>query len=654
MNEQQRHYIGGDNEMMRISLIASLIVLLMAIPASHSQSDYPPCTAKQLQTVLSTVPAYDALRSAANDINSLEDFLNYAEEQLRFRETAWTMAPRCAESIDFFWQSTREAGFISAYWAMHYGIRESARGNPDFMEDLNPFIDPLADAFYPVRHSQLVMDLRDLVSDGNREAASSPEEVSLPVCSESQLASLAPLLPEYQQIIADSKEIASLDDLLDGAHALLGWRKNWTHESALDLKKQHVTFVSISREELPELPPCREAVELLWLMYRTVNDIVTGAALISAGSTRESHPYYDLFSRNANRIDELAILIESSEKDPSAPVEDWPSCTVFQQLDLDDSIPEYRALVEQIEWSNSLEGVIELADAEIAWRQSLWSHSPVCAQDIEEILILSQASSSLVATVAIHFLGVPIESNPFMEEMTLNGIVLDSFTSRGLGGDVLDDLLDAGLDCFPDESDDFSTHLAQYHILLERMWSFGGMEGLLPLLDLMIDWRDNLLTNMPTCDLSFDVSLLMSQTIDDYAAMIGLVYAKITGDSNPFLESFGKNSTSLDKQIEAILIPNSARAPLWRFGGQLPACTKDETQSLSAILSEYQALIESAGRIHDLEGLLDFGAAQVDWRDGSWQNLPACAEALGARLARASQCRQLFFAIRISSSARFS
>ena len=41
MSEQQRLYIGGDNEMMRISLIASLIVLLMAIPASHSQSDYP-------------------------------------------------------------------------------------------------------------------------------------------------------------------------------------------------------------------------------------------------------------------------------------------------------------------------------------------------------------------------------------------------------------------------------------------------------------------------------------------------------------------------------------------------------------------------------------------------------------------------------------
>ena len=78
---------------------------------------------------------------------------------------------------------------------MHYGIREAARGNPDFMEDLNPFIDPLADAFYPERYSRLVMDLRDFVTDGNREAASILEEVSLPICSESQLASLGSLAP---------------------------------------------------------------------------------------------------------------------------------------------------------------------------------------------------------------------------------------------------------------------------------------------------------------------------------------------------------------------------------------------------------------------------------------------------------------------------
>ena len=114
MSEQQRLYIGGDNEIMRLSLIASLIVVLMAIPASHSQSEYPRCSAEHLQTVLSAVPAYDALRMTASQISSLDDVTVYAEEQLRFRDTVWDSAPRCTESIDFFWQTTRESAYIAA------------------------------------------------------------------------------------------------------------------------------------------------------------------------------------------------------------------------------------------------------------------------------------------------------------------------------------------------------------------------------------------------------------------------------------------------------------------------------------------------------------------------------------------------------------
>ena len=221
---------------MRSFLMMVLILILVLVPAAQSQSDVPLCTETDLTKVLGNVPLYDALRSASEGLDSLEDLLDYADEQLNFRETVWATAPRCAESIEFYWQATREADYIAAFWAMHYGVREATTGNPDYAEALNPFNGPLLDKFYPERYYQMVTDLRDLVYDGERPNKYATEKVSLPACSEAQLASLAPLLPEYRQMIADSEAIASMDDLLDLADALQDWRKNWTHESALDLE----------------------------------------------------------------------------------------------------------------------------------------------------------------------------------------------------------------------------------------------------------------------------------------------------------------------------------------------------------------------------------------------------------------------------------
>ena len=363
-------------------------------------------------------------------------------------------------------------------------------------------------------------------------------------------------------------------------------------------------------------------------MYRSLNDTITGGALVFAGLNRDNHPYFELFDRNADRIDELATRIERSTAGPSGPVEEWPSCNVYQRLDLEDSKPNYRAFMEKLAPINSLEDLITLGKAEIAWRQSLWSHSPVCAQDIEEILILGQAASNEVAFFAFQIAGVPIELNPYIEETQLNEIVFQSFTYRSLAKSVLDDLSLVQRACTATEKDSFSREVARYHILLERMWRFGGMEGLLPLLDYMIAWRDNLLAIAPACHHPFESSLLMSHIVDDYAAMIGLIYAEIIDDANPYLDSFGRNNAELLDLVQRAELDEDAYALLWRFGGQVPACTKDEPKRLSAILSEYQDLIESARSVRSLDDLLNFGAAQIEWREGSWQNLPACSEAL--------------------------
>lgn len=611
---------------MRISLIASLIALLMTIPASLSQSDYPLCTSKYLESVLATAPAYDILRTTASNINSLDDALDFADEQLRYRDMVWDTAPRCAESIDFFWQTTREANYIAAYWAMRYGLRAVARGNPDYMEDLNPFIDPLDEAFYPDAYKRRIAELRGLVRDRGRDEASILEDISLPLCTESQLASLAPLLPEYQGIIADSKQIASIDDLLDLAHRQYAWRQNWAHEGQIDLENMQILYTQ--RDGVSDLPPCREAVDLLWLMYRALNDVVTGTALVYAGFAEDNHPYFNVFNHNADRIDELARLINSSEADPSAPLEDWPFCTKEQRSDLADSLPALKVLTQALSTAQPAEDFDSIGRAEIAWRQSLWSRQPGCAKDVEKTLMLSQAASNIVASLTFNSIGVPEDSNPYREEMSLSTAHLDTFPAVLSASSLIEGsplLLES---CADADYDVLSRIVAQYQILDERMFSFGGMDGLLPLLDHMIAWRDNLPVNLPACNLAFEIGMQMSHIVDDYAALVGLIYAKAPEGSIPYLKTLAENRLDLLERVRGGAVDLESGPALWAYGGQLPACTEEENAEVSAVLSEYQALIQAAWHIRELEDLLDFGAGQVDWRENRWRKLPACAEAL--------------------------
>ena len=275
-----------------------------------------------------------------------------------------------------------------------------------------------------------------------------------------------------------------------------------------------------------------------------------------------------------------------------------------------------------------MEDLATIGKTEIAWRQSLWSHAPACAYDIEKILMLSQAASNIVASMSFITIGVADESNPYLEEMSLSSANLDAFPLVLNALALVEELPLLLQSCSESDFDILTGLVAEYHILEERMWRFGGMDGLLPLLDYMIEWRDNLLPKLPACNLAFEMGLLMSHVVEDYASFIGLIYAKARDDSIPYLETYGAKKQQLYELVQGGAVDLEFGPPLWRFGGQLPACTKEETNTLSTILGEYQALIDTARHIRELEELLDFGAAQVKWRESSWQNLPACAEAL--------------------------
>ena len=183
-------------------------------------------------------------------------------------------------------------------------------------------------------------------------------------------------------------------------------------------------------------------------------------------------------------------------------------------------------------------------------------------------------------------------------------------------------------ECAVEEMDDLSLTLAQYHILYERMLGFGGMEGLLPLLDLMIVWHDGMLDELPACATAIELAILMSQGIADYSSMIGLIYAEQTVESNPYTDTFFEKTLEIESLARSADLFSDSRPALWNYGGQLFACSVEEAATLGGIIGEYQALIEAARETQTLEDLLEFSNDQIKWRESSWQSLPDCGEAL--------------------------
>ena len=226
----------------------------------------------------------------------------------------------CAEAVELTW--LRAELSLRCLQGVALGLPQS-RCEPDVLAGYNTLARIVADPFYPAPFAQLVADHEALIEGGERRYELSPEADALPACSDAQLASLAPLMPDYRQIMDDSTEIGSMDDLLGLAQRQIEWREQWARNTVEPKADGTIHFPP--KDGLKLLPPCREAAELLWLMNRAMADVITGTALFYAGVAPEDHPYIEVFNRNDDRVLAFFGRIESITAEP-APIGKWTSC----------------------------------------------------------------------------------------------------------------------------------------------------------------------------------------------------------------------------------------------------------------------------------------------------------------------------------------
>ena len=618
-----------------------LLVILTLVSSSQAQDAYPACWESELTTSLVSVPFYESYFSWLEEVETADELVEFAESHLPSRGRDWRSNEGCAEAVELTWLAQRELSLRAAYKAVALGMRAKVDVEPDVLAGYNPLRAIVADPFYPAPFTQLAADHKALIDSGERHYELSAEEDALPACSDAQLASLTPLMPDYRQIMDDSTEIGSMDDLLELAQRQIEWREQWARNTVEPKADGTIHFPP--KDGLKLLPPCHEAAELLWLMNRAMADVITGTALFYAGVTTEEHPYIEVFNRNDDRVLAFFERIESITAEP-APIGKWTSCNQHTEDAMRERLPEFSAIIDDQAGISSLDEYLAFAKSEVEWRQQLWAGLPNCAEALEIALELSRAAGDVSVAMALSLAGVDLESNPYVEWLTSGAAVAESLHYGTLGGSRFRDEPQRLRSCTEAELDSLEIVIAQYHGYREAMFDFANLREFMTIAESLYGWRDGLRAALPACKEALDLGSLMTQIADDYIALFGLVYAGYGRDSNPYFESFQTGSFELVDLLQAVGFKSGPRAVVWDYGGQMEDCRGDSLDTLSKVLGEYLALLEMGRSINSLEALSAFGDAQIAWRSDIWPQLPNCAEAfeVGLHIYRSAGDRILF------------
>ena len=622
-------------------LLLTLAIVFLIVPTSFSQGEYPACWETELTTSLVSIPFYESYFDWLEEVETADDLVEFAESNLPSRDRNWSSNEGCAEAVDLTWQTQQELSLRAAYKAVEIGLLAQVDADRAVLARYNPVRAILADPYYPEQFRQLASDHQALIDSGERRYELSPDEDALPRCTDAQLASMAPLLPDYRQIMDDSAQIGLMEDLLALVQVQLEWREEWARNTVEPQADGSIRYPL--NDGLKLLPPCSEAAELLWLMNRAVADVTTGKALSFAGLAPELNPYDEPISRNDERVQAMFERIESITVEP-APLDKWVSCSQHTEEAMRRRLPDYSAIIDEPVGVRSWDGYLAFAEQEVAWRRQLWAELPNCAEAIEVALKLSWSAGDISAAFAFTFAGVDIESNPFIDKLTTGAAVAESLHYATLGASRFRDSPQRLPNCSEAELDSLALIVAQYHVYRESMVDLANLLEFITISESLYAWRDGLYNALPACHEALELGALMSQLADDYIALFGLVYAGYGRETNPYFASFQTISFELAELIQAVDIKSGPHDIVWNYGGQIETCDIEELNTLSGVLGEYLAVLDMGTNIDSLEALADFGDAQIAWRRDSWPQLPNCAEGfeVGLHIYRTAGDRILF------------
>ena len=455
------------------------------------------------------------------------------------------------------------------------------------------------------------------------------QENELPACSTEEFAAFHDSIDGIRDLIQKVANIRTMDDLLAHSNAHLEWREHmWS-----------------------SLPLCAEAFEIALLANQLIGDYVPLILLNSRRDARDENPYRAGQQNGLTRLEALmtGLPSPSTVADPF-PASTLPACTASEkQLIHDTLLPEYGDLTDIANGIEDTAGYLQYVEAQLAWRQSSLTRYPSCVESIEIAWLTSQTAGDISALFAFDFIGLPEDDNPYSEperrgtrrvgefHMLLRAPLEPSedLHDTTIPDEVIETLLLQATTpsggnwqrCSADKLRSFAPLLTEYQYLENMAVEVLTLEQLLEYSIAQIQWRESLTSQLPQCGEVLGIAWIISENIGDLALLYALNFLEVAVEDGPIFAQVMGNNAGIQVWSDSLpgLIANYDNMPgSSSETGSLPACADTELNTLDGILSQHLAIFNSYDYIKDVNDLLSFVEALVNWREESWSRMPLC------------------------------
>ena len=436
--------------------------------------------------------------------------------------------------------------------------------------------------------------------------ASKGQDSYFPPCSETEVDIVFDdIVSGYDALLEDIAGVETLDDLLGYSEAQFEWRDNtWS-----------------------KLPACAEAWAISLLLSQTVNDLVVWVAIDAAGVPADENPYPEQVELAAWRINELIAMIDYDDRMAMPSSSGLPPCSEVElEHHFSEMVSGYTNLSRLVSESGTVEGLLVYSSAQIAWREAFWQQLPACAELTELAWLMSQITGDRASTLALAFLGVPLDANLYRKRLTIDNARMGELTAAIL------EIQTSATEAPQQGSESLSCSESELRILGKALSDFTLLDGStvatvdewISFREEQIEQRKSSLSKFPLCAEAIELRLLITQLSNDFITRIALE-ERGASDDNPYLqrpsaqEQIGAAGLKLLRTLQANQAPADRKPP--------PACSAAELDILAGINNEFQAMLRALNFSADVE-MLSIIESQLAWRENSLALLPACLEAL--------------------------
>ncbi|MCY4063230.1 MAG: SH3 domain-containing protein [Chloroflexi bacterium] len=305
----------------------------------------------------------------------------------------------------------------------------------------------------------------------------------------------------------------------------------------------------------------------------------------------------------------------------------------------DEFLKFFNMIVEhQIEFDAGISNASMLhrvSRAQMESREAYMSQLPMCADAIAIQRLLIQLGGDALARAALELADLSADENPYLQRLPGDQARIEGLLSTMIGVDRSGATPSDQRGLRACEADDWAlleNAAAELQDLSNSTREESHPVATLAAIDRLLRWREKNIPGLPACAESIDLIQALSAVATDAAATQAFTYGGVSPERNPFPPLLEASMATVISWQEQLATKRSSQAARIFSGNQLPACAPDElSEAFDSLRTESAALLEQAASVDSSANLIDFGAAQIAFRETRLAQLPMCAEAFAWR-----------------------